>query len=224
MKYKLIKSYPGFPHTGITISKYVNDDLGISKYKADNYPEGYDLYVDHPENYPEFWEKVEEKDYKILCQSVDGTIIAVERLSDGIAFALGHRVHNPKCKSQDFVIEKFYLDCNKIHMLAGKGHISINKIEHSIPIFITEDGVKFYKGDSAYIVSKSYTNGRIFNIEYYDEDFKYFSTIEATESYIKENKPMYTVKDMHSFARFCMDKNEKNHIFSTIECLKQWTK
>lgn len=55
MKYKLIKEYPGSPKLGNTIDNLENDWI---------------------ENYPEFWEKIVEKDYEILSlKSIHSTTV-----------------------------------------------------------------------------------------------------------------------------------------------------
>lgn len=57
MKYELIKTYPGSPKLN-TICKY--DKNPWSDSNAFTNP------VLNPENYPEFWQPVVEKDYEIL--------------------------------------------------------------------------------------------------------------------------------------------------------------
>lgn len=56
-KYKLKKEYPGSPKLGII--------LEFEK-ESDNKYRNYDLNIFEPENYPEFWEEIVEKDYEIL--------------------------------------------------------------------------------------------------------------------------------------------------------------
>ena len=73
MKYELIKKYPGSPDLGF-----------IASTKSDNA-----YYVNsnwiQPENYPEFWIKVIEKDYEILRSCpIEGSIYSVKRISDGV--------------------------------------------------------------------------------------------------------------------------------------------
>jgi hypothetical protein len=62
IKYKLIKEYPGSPKIGqiVTKKKPLENPNGFYTEK------GVLSIVDNPENYPEFWEKVVEKDYEIL--------------------------------------------------------------------------------------------------------------------------------------------------------------
>jgi hypothetical protein len=85
MKYKLIKKYPGSPELGS-----IEDDCDlIDKFSSMS-----------PANYPEFWEKVYDKNYEILAfQTSFGFFI---RRSNG-SFV------NSKC-SDDFVNEKYLLD------------------------------------------------------------------------------------------------------------------
>lgn len=65
-KYKLIKKYPGCPNVGTLVSKI--DSIKGYYYTEINseitYPVNY--FREEIEDYPEFWEKVIEKDYEIL--------------------------------------------------------------------------------------------------------------------------------------------------------------
>lgn len=57
-KYKLIKEYPGSPNLGTIVTNY-RDNIYV-----ENIPVGQGIKDVH--KYPEFWEKVVEKDYEIL--------------------------------------------------------------------------------------------------------------------------------------------------------------
>jgi len=65
MKYKLIKEYPGSPILGTIVSPEMDDAYYINSNWIT------------PENYPEFWELVVEKDYEILSfiGNIDNKII-----------------------------------------------------------------------------------------------------------------------------------------------------
>jgi len=65
-------------------------------------------------------------------------------------------------------------------------------------LFTTEDGVDIYKGDKCWAINK---NG--LDIPHFDcyngisyGELIYFSTKEAAEKYIDENKPMYSKKQI----------------------------
>lgn len=173
------------------------------------------------------WEEIVEKDYEILeYKSIQGLhcekgqycfdvvsqygnpnewfIYKIRRKSDGVEFKIGDKVYNPNCKSQTFIIESFYLDCNNIHLLCGKGHINITKIEHyKEPILITEDGYEMFEGDKVYFVEIGeylHKGCEIVNSYKYnyilDKDFKFFKTKENAEKYIYENKPEFSRKQI----------------------------
>jgi len=177
LKYKLIKEYPGSPDLGC-ILKYDNEcDVSADvKY------------------YPEFWEKVEGKNWVIL-----GTVVM--RLPDRVKFKLGDKVYNPKCPTQKFTIEKFYLDCEGRHMLVGPGHVGIHKIEHyKEPLLKDEFGNELFERDVFWFVD--------FNFEMWQglvcdsnirKNVKHFKFRKDAEKYINENKPKFSKKDLLDF-------------------------
>ena len=104
-KYKLIKTYPGSPKLSTEIIEtQINSLCPVNECYTSRKTFmliGYDSFeIENPKNYPEFWEKVVEKDYEILCikhkeskcfyrNSIDlrnlnfYDIHSVKRLSDG---------------------------------------------------------------------------------------------------------------------------------------------
>jgi hypothetical protein len=106
-KYKLIKSYPGSPELNTEIIKskiYYADYLNQGSYetfmvKGDN---GFNL--NNPQDYPEFWEKVVEKDYEILSFISDKNCIDTKR-ENGKFLA-------KNLKGEGYYIESGYLKCN----------------------------------------------------------------------------------------------------------------
>ena len=110
-KYRLIKTYPGSPELSTEIIETkINSLCPVNECYINRKTFmliGYDSFeIKNPENYPEFWEKVVEKDYEILCikhkkskcfyrNSIDlrnlnlYDIHSVKRLSDGIIFKIG---------------------------------------------------------------------------------------------------------------------------------------
>ena len=60
-KYKLIKTYPGSPVLGFEIEK-----IGTSTYVGGS-GNTFQIRKEYIEYHSEFWEKVVEKDYEILC-------------------------------------------------------------------------------------------------------------------------------------------------------------
>jgi hypothetical protein len=88
-KYKLIKEYPGSPEVDTEIIKSYISNSSLGNY--DTYMikgEGW-FKLDDPENYPEFWELVVEKDYEILRFILPGNnIIHVQNAKNNIEFML----------------------------------------------------------------------------------------------------------------------------------------
>lgn len=67
-KYKLIKEYPGSPNLGTELIM-----KGINSYHSQD---GKKIFNGlQPENYPEFWEEIVEKDYEILSFKSDNGLI-----------------------------------------------------------------------------------------------------------------------------------------------------
>jgi len=70
------------------------------------------------------------------------------------------------------------------------------------PLFTTEDGVDIYKNnhpDIFYVNLKSFSMGIDYSNTLCNPDlmnYKYFSTKEKAEEYIKYNKPMYSINDI----------------------------
>ena len=165
MKYKLINYYP--PYTKKDIGKIVwfglNNLLG-------------------PENYPEFWEKVVEKDYEILSYiTINSEIIkyqdldinddcncdkylkihSIKRLSDGEIFTIGDKIN-----FNNMGIGKLLeIDFERAPIDKGKGILcfvndnktlgdwwNINQLSISRSLFTTEDGVDIFKSDTFYYV------------------------------------------------------------------------
>ena len=233
MKYKLKKWYPSLPKDWEVGQIFIETTCNFGKkYIPENSTNLEDyftgIFKSEVENNPDFWEKIEEE-YEILklINTDTGEILSdkeninswlegyaktiwninsVKRLNDNTIFTIGDNVYNPNCKSQTFVIESFYLDCNSKHMLCGSGHINITKIEHCRkPIFISEDGVEIFERDKYWIVKKDWSDFYSWvcsNSHKMIENNIYFSTKEKAEEYINLNKPKYSEKDMLSFGLY----------------------
>jgi hypothetical protein len=108
-KFKLIKEYPGSREVGTIVEKCSFTGSGvIGNNKLYTNKKGFG--VESPENYPEYWEEVIEKDYEIISYVAKDnptnitikrrgahlheeywTIHTVKRLSDGEVFTVGDR-------------------------------------------------------------------------------------------------------------------------------------
>lgn len=129
-------------------------------------------------------------------------IHSIKRLSDGEIFTIGDNVktknHNTKS-----IISNFYIGTHHLqkHMLFFGGGISIDNIKKiKQPLFITEDGVSIFEGDTY-----SYVNPLLstFHIKAYAdhnvrEGVKMFSTEEKAKEYVLMNKKSLSVEDVLS--------------------------
>lgn len=198
MKYRLIKAYP---MVGITEGKIVEkteDETYITegRFIAFNSCE--------VENYPEFWEKVEEKGYVVLKRKVANPlqvalcdIIIVKRLSDGEIFEVGDVTNFGK-------IIKIYEAENTVFIQreSDKMNTPLSEIKHKKkPILVTEDGVEIF--DPNIVLYTYSTKGKSDYCAVFAKDtdksistYKWFSTSEARNKYAEENKKQYSIKDI----------------------------
>jgi hypothetical protein len=206
MKYKLIKLLPfeNSPKIG-----YISQPH-LSQKDEDHYWNG--LWF-NPENYPEFWQPVVEKNYEILSlvaseknpQHKKGSkflhnkdykfknmhptefwdIFSVKRISDNKIFTIGDFY-------EDLIIEKMFMS------VAGD-ILTTYKPKIKKPLFTTEDGVDIFEGDYSYGVHNSKFDIvaiKHINTVYVTDNFIEFSTKEKAEEYIIDNKPCLSVNDV----------------------------
>lgn len=254
---------------------------GRHKTNIKEYPKGYDFkteklkYLPPPpgviniEKYPEFWEKIEEKEYEILgykykwndhiydikreiigglqswwCKEdtwispeTNGSYIySIKRLSDGEVFTIGDTVKHKQTSNTGKILSMYLSKCGKIFFSTEYCNSEIgtslrNVIKVNNPLFTTEDGVDIYERNSYYycFTFPYYKVGKV-NEARKEGDAakglgeknhkKYFSTKEAAEKWIEENKPKYSKKDLKSLLDyvdqfFCMtsDFKEKKDLF-----------
>ena len=95
----------------------------------------------------------------------------------------GEGIHFDKRESSEFVDMYFN----------GGGKL---KIEEQKPLFITEDGVEIFVGDSYVIVEEDFKKHRLIahNLPY-TEDFKKFKHESNADKYIWKNKPLFSYED-----------------------------
>ena len=179
MKYKLKKIYPNGPKLGTIINRRV---IGEDYWSYDN--SRVVLFAkDHPENYPEIWEKVVEKDYEILSYiTIKSEIIkyealdinddlncnkylsihSIKRLSDSEIFTIGDiidtRVDN-KYKQEILEINLGINDLllkDKLIFKTKSGYVvSHIAVKVKMPLCTTEDGVDIYLGNKSWILHKN---------------------------------------------------------------------
>lgn len=154
MKYKLIKLLPfeNSPKIG-----YISEPH-LSQKDEDHYWNG--LWF-NPENYPEFWQPVVEKNYEILsikCNKLsllhfnnvessinfmlknDYSIHSVKRLSDGEVFTIGDKIKFQGNGCSDIShISKIIIENNSLYICSAICQFSIKFIEKlKQPLFTTE--------------------------------------------------------------------------------------
>lgn len=175
MKYKLIKELPfeSSPEIG-----YISEEKMIGSKLHYWNANWFD-----PANYPEFWEKVVEKDWKILSLNIDNSLVTYNnhgrwgnrkniqectlewllkehpnsihsvKRKDGEIFSVGDICDGTSYKRRQIL--EFKIDQNgELSAIQCCGNTSLNDLTHSKePILITEDGVEMFKGDKVYPVA-----------------------------------------------------------------------
>lgn len=195
-KFKLIKEYPHSPKLGTVISRRT---IGEDYWTYDNYTVVL-LRRDTPENYPEFWEKVIEKDYEILSLK-HYKINSVKRLSDGEIFTIGDKVQDSLTDiltgNKVQTINYFHSGDKLICQTKSGTTIPLSTIRKAEPILVTEEGVEICKGDSIYAVTNCFTLIYEPFIEFCSFNYsKYFAKKENAEKYIRDNEKRYSLNDI----------------------------
>jgi len=236
-KYKLIQKYPSLPNT-MEIGDEVEWCKEMCMYHHASTLDTFDL--DYVEDFPEFWEKIVIKEFKILTQIKDGylfdeviegdgisvcvasvvsedNILKVKRLSDGEVFTLGDRVHfgeNGIIKQFNIILNTLLINIDYDKGLGnGYDNVGINAIKkRKIPLLITEDGEELFGGDSYYRVLGDFTLSRFHINKPFSNSHtgaKFFSTKEKAEEYIKQNKPIFSLKDLSEIMQGTFTKSIK---------------
>ena len=215
-KYKLIKKYPGSPSLGDTVVKTKHSQYPLVK--CNEYVHEiittctYGEY--EVENYPEFWEEVKEKTYKILSWyfgdmnitiEPDGSareyhIHSIKRLSDGEVFTVGDNIRNTKWPGYRGEISKITLVDSNIFVYYSTGCDLLDDISHNKQLkFKSEDGINLNYGDDCYIVRKPLDNKTTLTYSKFRKELLpnpsyrlIFSSKKAAENYIDLNKPTYS--------------------------------
>ena len=147
----------------------------------------------------------------------DCTIHLVKRLSDGEIFTVGDKVQliPGDWKDQNTILSKIEIKDNvvvfeitqeKYKSKYSQGIQDWRKTKK--PLFTTEDGVEVFEGDSFYFVTKSFLIERTTTIKLKQSD-KTFSTREAANEYILDNKPDLSINDIRKVMPIGADEMEK---------------
>jgi len=141
-----------------------------------------------------------------LKDCLDGTlkIHSVKRLSDGETFTIGNKANFGKIEALKIGTDNSNLWI-QFPNSGGYWLVASLKLDKTKPIlFTTEDGVDIYSMDKTYwilIEDMSYLYSLTFYTAHLDLDlkniFKVFSTKEAADKYISDNKPkhLFTTED-----------------------------
>ena len=142
-------------------------------------------------------------------------ITKIKRLFDDEDFSIGDRViYNYKANYAPWIIDNFLLRSDGKILARSKNNyicVVVSEIKKAPePLFVTEDNVEIFEGDNYWFywtknpASMQYVNipYEVFNAKKLDRDSvyshsaKFFSTKEAAEKYIDENKPKYSKKEI----------------------------
>lgn len=185
-------------------SKSPKKEWGVVAYRTTN---------ESGEN-PRYWDLVDGGLYKVRDDNntsklgpdhfTDGNIFSVRRLSDGIIFSCQEKVRTPY--AGDLVIYSFEIRGQEMIARFTNGHLSngycningLSKLPQ--PILVTSDGVEITEPTALHIVSENWNICEIVKVNIKKQlDFDHrgvFSTREAAEEYILNNRPLLSLNDV----------------------------
>jgi hypothetical protein len=151
--------------------------------------------------------------YEGHCVKSKDLIIYQVQVESGEIFTIGDRVEyfkpNP---NMSFAIDNFFVrEKDEVILARSKDNIQVEFattiVKVKTPIFMSEDGVEMFEGDKYYPVPLingenyfAYTistyHAVLTNTERDFVNFKYFSTEQAANNWIEDNKPMYSKKQI----------------------------
>ena len=246
-KFKLIKEYPGSPKLGSIIKDTNPNNRSQDAWFSDNWGEVGNkeaFFISKstcPENYPEFWEEIVEKDYEILSgrthiPSGSTEIYSIRRKSDGVEFKIGDKVYwNWQYSPQKYyTIEGFSInkeDNSLDFYTKGSCKYSwiFNKIQHyKEPILTTEDGYECTLDDRVFgvcikgsweICEREVNPAILFLQNKHKEKsaWLYFKTKENRDKYIYENKPEFSRKQIKDRLKNWADRTVIDIILNDLE-------
>jgi len=248
-KYKLIKKFPGSASLGTVIDTddvafgithnytdypefwelVVEKDYEILNLNIDN-----SLVTCNNHGRWGNRKNIQECTLEWLLKEYPNSIHSVKR-KDGEIFSVGDLItYRKRHGFGEWELNSFSLEDNEI--LAECTRISLwdtypVKVSEPVtnlkklikkPILITEDGVEIFEGDECWACDKA-TLRDLGKVDWKNaHPFKeglYFSTREAAEKYIEENKPIYSKKDMLSFGA---SMSPTLYPYQCEGCLKHW--
>jgi hypothetical protein len=116
-KYKLIKEYPGSPEVDTEIIKSYISNSSLGNY--DTYMiKGEDWFkLDDPENYPEFWKLIIEKDYEILSFKVSNGYL-YNKINNSDDYLLEENVCDGETNTYDNMINNINYKIHSVKRLS----------------------------------------------------------------------------------------------------------
>lgn len=234
-KYKLIKEYPGSRKIG-----YISDCC--TSVNSEHYLDG--NWFD-PALYPEYWEKVVEKDYEVLQymgiynKSILGygdpfvlnssipwehknlEIYKIKRLSDGEILTIGDICDGTSYERRPIL--EFKIADNTLSIRQEFGHTKLSNLKKSkTPLFTTKDGVAKFDGDMCYYITPNLISigyGEVVAGSEFKMALARFHDQYKAKVWVEENKPQFSKKDMISFAGYSRGISGST---TTPKCLEHW--
>jgi hypothetical protein len=148
----------------------------------------------------EMWKSIKSGSYQVIT--------SVKRLPDNEIFKIGDNTLHGTIEG---FIESW---CGlEVHFTNKKGELLAKIEKEKIVLFVTEDGVNVYKGDSVILISTTtwVTHKHFIAIDITKHPFKgvngkpsflYFSNEDAAKSYIIWNKPHFSVSEIMSLSQY----------------------
>ena len=158
------------------------------------------------------------------CLNLNFSIHKVER-EDGVIFEVGKTYHNVMLGN--ITISKFTIDANVIMVwMEGRSDLPACQISSLQPIattiLTTHDGVQVFEGDkTVFGVNLKYGLYGIKSSIALLPEGKYFSTEQAAQTYIAENKPMFSLKDVENEMRGRVSSGTTRIILNELKALKK---
>jgi hypothetical protein len=213
-KYFQSKQWEEIADEILALDKEIKPDYEILSFKQDSGMTDLWTYFDNQGWARNNNGRMETKPYKtlddIINNHLDGgvkyNINSVKRLSNGEIFTIGDNIQY--CKNQ-YKIIKFDISntntSNKIVVTVDwkQYQYELQSIQHvKSSLFTTEDGVDIYEGMEVFLVHPTTLNTIVGlgTIEYFSyKGWLFFSTKEAAELFILENKPCLSYNDVKSY-------------------------
>ena len=241
-KYILKKKYPGSPEVGAEIIR--TRIMGLTKPRVlETYMiKGQDTFsIKNPQDYPEFWEKVVEKNYEILkvknkqstqiLDVISGQLIcdeysiySVKRLIDNTIWTIGDRITGKS--DYNCIIHSIELNPDYPQIMFNRldeGIDLINAKHIKEPIYKTEDNKEIYEGDKVHWVNTNnythlyslpFSTGALKLLNNVGSIYKVFSTKELADEWINLEKPYLSNKDVLNELKKTNDIEQLKKIFT----------